>query len=136
VDIHQNVVIGPTVVAIGAALFLLGSSSHAETASAPSRGGWFGQTIGVCGLLSYELYLFHPAFFLLVKPLLARVAAATGGLLPYDVGLASVVVALVTAAGWLAAGFSEPALRYLRRVFAPTARRSATLAFNVRTSQQ
>jgi peptidoglycan/LPS O-acetylase OafA/YrhL len=114
-DIHldQTWVWGPTGIAVGAALFLLGSSTApgSPAASAPSRrGSWF---IRLSGNLSYELYLFHMPIFLLLKPGVQRLAGLIGGL-PRDVTFAGMAVILTYACWLLAAKINEPLMAFLR----------------------
>jgi peptidoglycan/LPS O-acetylase OafA/YrhL len=117
-DVHldQTWVWGPTGIAVGAALFLLGSSTstrlpESTAASAPSRRwSWF---IRLSGNLSYELYLFHMPIFLLLKPAVQGLAGLIGGL-PRDVTFAGMAVILTYACWLLAAKVHEPAMAYLR----------------------
>jgi len=114
-DIHldQTWVWGPTGIAIGAALFLLGGSTAPGSlaAAAPSRRwSWF---IRLSGNLSYELYLFHMPIFLLLKPGVQRLAGLIGGL-PRDVTFAGMAVILTYACWLLAAKINEPLMACLR----------------------
>lgn len=74
-EVHKNAVFGPTFVALGASLYLLGCSKNEKI----NADFWLRLKkifmklmfpMAVLGALSYELYLFHMVLILLLKPLL------------------------------------------------------------------
>ena len=118
-DVHDN---GnwawlPTVMALGASLFLLGSlGTTAGPATLAKRLAW---PVGLAGFLSYELYLFHLPALLVLKDPLHRLSDAWHLPLPRDVVFLLFMVALMILTGLLHTWFSEPCLRFMRRRLAP-----------------
>jgi len=119
-DIHatQNWVWLPVAMAVGTALFLLGSSS-AATAQPPGFSSRLAWPVSVAGFLSYELYLFHLPVLLLSKTPVKLLTAALHRLLPDDLVFLPFIVILVILMGLLHTWFSEPSLRFVRRHFSP-----------------
>jgi peptidoglycan/LPS O-acetylase OafA/YrhL len=100
-DAHVDAywVAGPSAVAMGAAVFALGSAAWRN--SLPANPGWqIGHLFRLLGIFSYELYLFHMPLYLLLQPISAAIRSRTDGLLPRDVTFLILLPALIVL-GWL-----------------------------------
>lgn len=100
---------GPTLMAVGAAVFLLAEGAvRDERASVVDRAtrpvGWFGR-------LSYELYLFHIVLLALLQTWVDRHAVSEGVKLAW---FAAFVAASAVVAWAMARWYSEPMNRWLR----------------------
>lgn len=80
----SNYVYGPTLIAIGTSLYLIGAT-QAKKNSLLTSDTWlknFGKNLilpaCILGTLSYEIYLFHEVIFTLSKPLITIIAAKIG----------------------------------------------------------
>jgi peptidoglycan/LPS O-acetylase OafA/YrhL len=119
-DLHQRwgAVLMPSGVALGAALFLLGSPLEGLPAGgqAPARARWAAAAWPVCflGFLSYELYLFYAPILLLLRGPLQALVKATGGFMPKDIMVAILVAGCAVLCGLLHTWVNERILRWTR----------------------
>ena len=112
-------VVAPSGIAVGVALFLIGSSTWKPSFS---RMPWWlrAPTLRLMGVLSYELYLFHMPLYLLLKHVSADVRTHTAGTLPRDVAFAVVLPLLLALGVVLAKYFGQPTQRWVRGWLTPS----------------
>lgn len=108
----DNYIYGPTLMGLGASLYLLGFSKSLKEPLYPR---WkklslnFVFPVCLLGMLSYELYLFHEMTFLLVKPFMDTILLKTGWSLFYFIFyLVMLTLLLIVLAGVLYFSCLEP----------------------------
>jgi peptidoglycan/LPS O-acetylase OafA/YrhL len=117
----QNVVLGPSLIGLGAAIYLLGSANAKATPSIQSK---VLRLPELFGRFSYELYLFH--FFIIVavaQGVTPALKAWNPVTLSYVSFGAVVFMSFLVSAG-IAKVYSEPANKLIRRVFSLPSGRS------------
>jgi peptidoglycan/LPS O-acetylase OafA/YrhL len=114
-DIHtQNYHIWlPSVISLAAAIFLLGSQVDIHTPSLDLVGKAYG-LVGVCGFLSYEIYIFHLPLFMLLKSILFKIYLYLDRNMPVDLAFVSVLLVIVGICKSISYFYSEPLLKVIR----------------------
>ncbi len=116
----QNIVFGPSLIGLGAAVYLLGS---AYPKAVPSIAAKVLRLPELFGQFSYELYLFHSFVVVAVAGMIAP-AIKTWNLIALSYGSFGVVIAVsFLVSGGIAKAYSEPANKSIRRMLSGSSQR-------------
>jgi peptidoglycan/LPS O-acetylase OafA/YrhL len=117
----QNIVFGPSLIGIGAAVYLLGS---AYPKAVPSIAARVLRLPELFGQFSYELYLFHSFVIVAVAGMIAPAVIKTWNLIALSYGSFGVAIAVsfLVSAG-IAKAYSEPANKCIRRMLSASSDR-------------